>query len=374
MRFKTYLRTLAAIVTALVALKVGLSVVIDPYDAFGAVGFVQRNFEPNTRIAKIRFLSERCGDFDSYVLGTSRVNYYNVADASKSLGGRFYNFNVSAETMGGVRAKLEWLAANCTVDRVLIGLDFDWFHSDEFHGGDLLRREHPAANGSGFREFAGVKAPKLFEYIRVFAPYLNIPVKTLRRAVRAQFRGPLRFRVDLATGHALLFENGAPANQMRDRVVPDAAIPRVCFAPAPLDARKYQVNRDILAEIARLARANAIEAIFVVNPINENVAATFEAPAYAVFLRDAVRITGGIWYFGGFNVFTEDEARYVDASHFGRPTGAEVLRIIGGGAVAPAGLGFFGTADAERLYNLALANYAARGSACTASQTAPTAP
>ena len=144
MGFKTYLRTLAVIVAALVGLKVGLSVFIDPYDVFGGVGIVERNFEPNTRIAKIQFLSERCGDFDSYVLGTSRVNYYNVEDASKSLGGRFYNFNVSAETMGGVRAKLEWLAANCTVARVLIGLDFDWFHADEFNGGDLLRREHPA--------------------------------------------------------------------------------------------------------------------------------------------------------------------------------------------------------------------------------------
>ena len=49
MRFKIYLRTLAAIVAALVVLKVGLSVVIDPYDAFGGVGVVERNFEPNTR-------------------------------------------------------------------------------------------------------------------------------------------------------------------------------------------------------------------------------------------------------------------------------------------------------------------------------------
>lgn len=362
MRFKTYLRTLAAIVTALVALKVGLSVVIDPYDVFGAVGIVDRNFEPNTRIAKIRFLSERCGDFDSYVLGTSRVNYYNVEDASKSLGGRFYNFNVSAETMGGVRAKLEWLAANCTVDRVLIGLDFDWFNANEFHVGDLLRREHPAANGGEI---------KMFEYIRVFAPYLNVPVKTLRRSVRAQREDPLRFRVDLTTGHALLFENGEAVNQRRDVVVPAAAISRVCFAPAPLDARMYQVNLDILSGIARLARENSIEAVFVVNPINENVAAAFEARAYAVFLRDVVRVTGGVWYFGGFNAFTRDEARYVDASHFGRPTGAEVLRIIAGEAGAPADLGFFGAADAERLYGLALADYAAREAACAAAPTAP---
>lgn len=362
MRFKTYLRTLGVIVAALVALKIGLSVVIDPYDAFGAVGIVERNFEPNTRIAKIRFLSERCGDFDSYVLGTSRVNYYNVEDASKSLGGRFYNFNVSAETMGGVRAKLDWLAANCTVDRVLIGLDFDWFHSEEFHEGDLLRREHPAAKGKGF---GGLKA---VEYVKVFAPYLNIPVKTLRRAVRAQREDPLVFRVDISTGHALLFENGGPANQMLDLVVPGAAISRVCFAPRPLDAREYQVNLDILSEIVRLLRKNAIAAIFVINPINENVAATFEARAYAVFLRDAARITDGIWYFGGFNAFTQDQARYVDASHFGRPTGAEVMRIIGGEAMAPAGLGFFGAADAGRLYDLALANYAAREAACAASQ------
>ena len=174
MRFKTYLRTFGVIVVALVLLKIGVSVVIDPYDAFGGVGIVERNFEPNTRISKIRFLSEHCGDFDSYVLGTSRVNYYNVEDASRSLGGRFYNFNVSAETMGGVRAKLEWLAANCRVGRVLIGLDFDWFHSEEFHEGDLLRREHPAVIG---RSVAGFKAP---EYISVFAHYLNVPVKTLR--------------------------------------------------------------------------------------------------------------------------------------------------------------------------------------------------
>ena len=357
MRFKTYLRTLAVIVAALVALKVGLSVVIDPYGVFGGVGIVERNFEPNTRIGKIRFLSDRCGDFDSYVLGTSRVNYYNVEDASKSLGGRFYNFNVSAETMGGVRAKLEWLAANCTVDRVLIGLDFDWFHSDEFHGGDLLRREHPALNSGNVRAF---------EYLRVFAAYLNVPVKTLRRAVRAQREDPLRFRVDIPTGHALLFENGEPVNQMQDRVVPAAVISRVCLAPAALDAGMYRVNREILAEIAQLLRENAIEAIFVVNPINETIAAAFESRAYAVFLRDAVRITGGIWYFGGFNAFTQDEARYLDASHFGRPTGAEVLRIIGEEAVAPAGLGFFGAADAGRLYDSALANYAARGSACAA--------
>ena len=65
MRFRSYLRTLAVIVAALVMLKVGLSVVIDPYHAFGTFGIVDRNFEPNTRISKIRFLSERCRDFDS---------------------------------------------------------------------------------------------------------------------------------------------------------------------------------------------------------------------------------------------------------------------------------------------------------------------
>ena len=221
-----------AIVVALVLLKIGLSVVIDPYDAFGGVGIVERNFEPNTRISKIRFLSERCGDFDSYVLGTSRVNYYNVEDASASLGGRFYNFNVSAETMGGVRAKLEWLAANCRVGRVLIGLDFDWFHSEEFHEGDLLRREHPAVIGGRLPGF------KPYEYARAFAPYLNVPVKTLRRSVLAQREDPLRFRLDLSTGHALLYEDGEPVNQMRDRVVPVAAISHVCFAPEPRDARR----------------------------------------------------------------------------------------------------------------------------------------
>lgn len=330
MGFKTYLRTLGAIVVAFILLKVGLSVLIDPYDAFGGVGLVERNFEPNTRITKIRFLSERCGDFDSYVLGTSRVNYYNVEDASASLGGRFYNFNVSAETMGGVRAKLEWLVANCSVERVLIGLDFDWFHSEEFHAGDLLRREHPAVIGGRVAGF------KPYVYARGFAPYLNVPVKTLRRSVRAQREDPLRFRVDLATGHALLYEDGEPVNQMPDRVVPVAAVSQVCFAPAPLDARTYQINKDILADIAQFARESSIEAIFVVNPINENIAAAFDARQYADFVRDTALITDGVWYFGGFNAFTQDEARYLDASHFGRPTGAEVLRIIDGEAVAPA--------------------------------------
>ena len=159
-------------------------------------------------------------------------------------------------------------------------------------------------------------------------------------------------------------------NQLPDRVVRVAAITPVCFAPAPRDARTYRVNKDILADIARFARESSIEAIFVVNPINENIAAAFDARQYADFVRDAALITDGVWYFGGFNAFTQDEARYVDASHFGRPTGAEVLRIIGGEAGAPGRLGFFGGADAERLHRLALADYAARESGCATPRSA----
>ncbi len=355
MRFRSYLRTLAVIVAALVALKVGLSVVIDPYQAFGTFGIIERNFEPNTRISKVRFLSERCRDFDSYVLGTSRVNYYNVEDASEIFGGRFYNFNVSAETMGGVRAKLRWLAANCPVERVVVGLDFDWFHSAEFHQGDLLRREHPAAIGGGF---------KPFRYAATFAPYLNVPTRTLRRSVRARFEGPLRFRLDLETGHVLLFEDGRIINQSEDSTVAVTPIAAACYAPARLDAEHYRSSKSILADIVRFLRKSSIEAVFVINPINQNVAARFDPQQYAAFVRDAATITGGVWYFGGFNELTESDERYVDASHFGRPTGAEVLRIIAGQSEPLPPLGFFDAGAADRLHGLALADYRARELRC----------
>lgn len=324
---------------------------IDPYRVFGLTGFNARNFEPNTRYLKIEHLRRHCGDLDGYVLGTSRVNFYGTEAPERLFGGRFYNLSVSAETVPGMVARVDWLLANCPVHRVLVGLDFDWFGYEQREESDNLRREHYLLSGD---------SPLAF-----YASYLTVPFRSLRRTVSAQWRRDTEYHFDPVAG---LVTTPARDRQMRAGPLPYWREFRpICYRPVVrMAAAAAPVARNLerLRQMAARLRESGVEATFVINPVNQNLAAQFDAVEFAAWSRAVAEATGGVWFLGGFHALTENDARWYEENHFDFRLGEDLLAMIAGRQPAPPPVGFYRAADAARLAAAVRANYDSRRQAC----------
>lgn len=137
-----YVRFLLATIAGLFFLNLMWAIVLDPFKVFGIFDFNTRNWEPNTRYLKIEYLKKH--EFRGFILGTSRVNGYDVEVATQLTGVPFYNLNADSETPYGMYHKLQWLFGRQAVSQIILGLDFDEFDQPLKRGEmDLQGQEHP---------------------------------------------------------------------------------------------------------------------------------------------------------------------------------------------------------------------------------------
>ena len=79
----------AAVSAALLA---GFNVAVDPFGVFGDKIFDWYAYDmtQNPRIAKIAYLDEHHGEYDSYIIGSSKTSSYSVEKLNEYTGARFY--------------------------------------------------------------------------------------------------------------------------------------------------------------------------------------------------------------------------------------------------------------------------------------------
>ena len=96
MSSKKWLVMFALTVALALAVCAGFNVLADPFGVFGdpILDWYGYNETNNPRTAKLVWLEEHHGDFDSYIIGSSSAASYSVEELNEYLDASFYNLFV----------------------------------------------------------------------------------------------------------------------------------------------------------------------------------------------------------------------------------------------------------------------------------------
>ena len=264
-----YTWTLLGMTFGLVAVWYAAAVYFDPYGVFGLSGFNQKNFLTNDRYQKVEHL-RRDTHHNAFVLGSSRVNFYDVERAGSLTGWSYYNMTASGETSLGILRKLRWLVRTQPVNHVLIGVDFDFqFMIDAIAPTDFLRQEHPLVSGESYLSF--------------FSRYLSVKRSDIRKVIRANHRTETEWINDIASGQFRFPE-------WERRIEEDhAAFVDSQFREQPVTAGTLRERsvRNLAKTVDLLDRAG-IRRDIVINPYHRMTMGSFRFAVYAAWLRPRV--------------------------------------------------------------------------------------
>lgn len=153
---KKWLGMFAAAVALALALCAGFNILVDPFGVFGdpVLDWYGYNETNNPRTAKIAWLKEHSGEFDSYVIGSSSAASYDVEKLNQYLDARFYNLFVYGCDTGDYVDFARWLLEHCEVKNLILNLGLNEANTDSSAVDDgLNERMHADASGENLLLF-----------------------------------------------------------------------------------------------------------------------------------------------------------------------------------------------------------------------------
>ena len=128
-------------------------------------------------------------------------------------------------------------------------------------------------------------------------------------------------------------------------------------------------NLALLADLLAAARAEGVAVTVLAHPVNQNQLATLDFDQVAAWAEAVARISDRLLFFGGFNAFSTNDARFIDASHFDETLGQQVMRLVPGMTTTPPEglIGLYTAATAPVLRQRLAANLAERAARCAGS-------
>ena len=307
-----YVRFLLATMVGLFTLNLMWAIALDPFKVFGIFDFNTRNWEPNTRYLKIEYLKKH--EFRGFILGTSRVNGYDVEAATQLTGVPFYNLTADSETPYGMYHKIQWLFERQAVSQIILALDFDEFDQPLKRGEmDLPSQEHPEISKTSRFLF-------YWKYLWVHPRHhvINIYGNILKKDTW--------YKYDPATGHYRfpLFDQmmaKSPEKYIEERFQANTRGGTNRIRPNP-------AHFLYLRKVIDLARDHGVDVKVFINPTNHRKFRRFDTRAYTEWLADVVHIAGQVWDFSGLNSVTTNDRLYYEESHFIFRVGALALKRV----------------------------------------------
>jgi 5'(3')-deoxyribonucleotidase len=292
------------------------TLIIDPYKVFGVADFNKKNFDPNTRYLKIEYLLKHEKP-NAFILGSSRVNFYDVEVAKSLSNYNYYNMTAFNDYPLSMRRKLEWLAENRKVSQIILGMDYDHQAINETEDSDLLRQEHPLVSGE----------PKLKFYYK----YTAFQPETLIMCIQNNLQKEVRNIFDVTIGQSKLLRKDELRLQDMDSYVANNFKP-TSKVEGKTKLIKEEPNKlrsiQELQKIIGLAKAKNIDTLVVVNPLNHHRFLSFDIDSYTTWVRRMVDVAGEVWDFSGINSITKNDKLYYEDTHFTKQVGDLVLSKV----------------------------------------------
>lgn len=155
MSSKKWLITFFATVLLLGGAVVGFNALTDPFGVFpgGLLEWPAYEMTINPRAAKLTYLKEHSGEYDSYIIGCSSTSSYPTRQLDEYFDARFYNMIMYGADMLDVEQIARWLIEHVTVKNLVVNVYIDNGESYDTLPDPRSFAVPPEASGEGAPEF-----------------------------------------------------------------------------------------------------------------------------------------------------------------------------------------------------------------------------
>lgn len=297
MSHKTFSIVLVVVALTYLGVIALINIIVDPFNIF-RTPFFKEQAQINDRYAKIAFLKKRGAQFNSYLMGSSRMFFTAPEMIERYIpSAKFYNLATIFGTMYEHLLHVKYLLdRGFPLQNLYIGLDMDMYAVAKLHDGkDCLLRLHPDVQKENPTAF-------YWSYLSQF------PRKDIQRKLRVNFkkRAVSKYQIE---------KDGTVVMRSTDE---NARI----FFERPLGAEKIQMNNEkmrenlrALEELVDLCGKHRINLILFITPYHKDLIDRFVEEEYIAVLKDLSSIAP-YWDFSGYNSVTTDNKNYLDHSHY----------------------------------------------------------
>jgi hypothetical protein len=296
----------SAILLVLVSPLLYFNIFIDPFGIFFDHNeFVYYTNENNKRAGKIRYILKYPDRFDSFIFGSSRVNFVNCDRCSD---GKFFNMTYSG---GSPRDHLHdlrmMIKGGIKVNKVIIGADFlSFFKPDMIDEMKMLRTPYPVT---------------IDEYYHFYKQYiLNIPQKELFLANLINYDTNRQQPIGNGQFYSATWDSSINTN-------PSGHIRLNSFrSPVShyLSRQEFQKGLDYLKELIHFLEKQHIEYTLFIHPTNVTTYLNINLPTYLILLENLAQITG-FYDFSGLNSICINHLNFYESSHYRLQTGDLII-------------------------------------------------
>ncbi len=324
----------AAVSAALLA---GFNVAVDPFGVFGDKIFDWYAYDmtQNPRIAKIAYLDEHHGEYDSYIIGSSKTSSYSVEKLNEYTGARFYNMIMYGGDMYDAQKTAEYVINNYEVKNIILNIGIEEMYSYDYEDDDTKGNLHTKVEGESellfYLKYAFLNPQysldKLEAYFErgylptaddVFIPEKGVYNKTVRDA-------------ESITGEAEFFENNPEFYLYRE------------------DGRKGEaIDKAVesVRAVKELCESRGIDFKLIASPLYDTEIEDYDYNDLCTYWQKLAEVTD-IYDFTGYSPVSMDARYFYDDAHFRNSVGDMALAWIYGdtGVYIPDGFGHSTTRD-----------------------------
>lgn len=317
-RFKTWYFTVLLLSVLSICLIIFVNCTVDAYGILRS-DFSRQFQEPSWNVVKAKFILNHKQKYDSFIFGSSRLNFIDNAKIPK---GTYYNFwyseGLPKEHLDNIKLLLKY---DIRIKNILIGLDdFSYMVDPETHRSNLLRQPHPLVSGKTFPVFYAeyfVKTTNFLSSVRSYILHNYLHRGTARQSglvFDIQNTGRM-----ISQAWDAQIEND-PATHLRD--------PKF-QTPMHYVGDSMTQTLESIREIVALAMKNNSKLTVFINPIHNTTYLAADREQFLTFKKKLAAITP-YYDFSGLNSITMNNYYYYETSHYREMVGDMMLKSMYG--------------------------------------------
>lgn len=337
MKLKRWLLLFVGVCLLCTAAFAGFNALVDPFGVFGdpLLDWYGYDMTMNPRVAKVAYLEKCHENYDSYVIGSSKVSSIPVDELNEYTGASFYNMTWYGGGLWDEQRMIWYLLDNYEVKNIVLALDPSI--AVEYRDGtdDLKQQMHCKVDGTSALKFYG-------SYL-----FCN-PTYALDKLSAYLDRGFLQ-----SPDSVYLPETGVYNKQRRDASPINDLDSYLDYEPGPFTdkvgtvALPYiQESVDAIRDIKNRCDAAGVNLTVIWSPLSDEELGSYRREEVEELLVGVAQVTDS-WNFLGLGSVQCDPRYYYDNHHFRNCVGTMMLaRIFGNGEVyVPEDFGVYDTAE-----------------------------
>lgn len=335
MRLKKWLLVFGGTLAACAVLFAAYNVLLDPFGVFGdrVLNWYEYDMTMNPRVAKIAYLERNHKNYDSYVIGSSKVSSLSVGELNGYMDASFYNMTWYGGDLADEVELVRYIVENYSVKNIVLAVDPQ--------NADLFDTEADQIKGNMHCKVDGSPA------VSFYAKYLFAnPSYGWDKLLAYTRRGYLVTREAVYTAETGCYNkqvrDATPIGEMSEYLALENNIVSVSASAMPyVDEAAAAV-----AEIQRICEERGIRLLVIGVPLYNDDFYRYDQERMSLFWEKLAAITDFYDFWGG-NCVNGDMRYFYDTNHFRNNVGTMMLAYIFGNpdVYVPDGFGHLTTAD-----------------------------